>query len=127
MKRAVLVIDRDQSTRVALKNELNSTFDVCAASSYGEGRSVLQRRGGWAAVIAEARLGPTATGIDLLREIATQCAGIGRILLSADVPFDWAVRLLEEGIAHRLVPKPWGPFEVQEALEAVVELASRER
>src|SRR4051812_45406452 len=67
MKNPVLIVDTDPFARLGLKNELSGVFEVRLACSYDEARVVLRRRAAWAAVVAEARLGTSGTGIDLLR------------------------------------------------------------
>lgn len=104
----VLVVDDEAPIRTFLKRALerfplNVSVDEAATVDEAVGKL---GNAEYDVVIADYRLGPDKTGIDVLREAAKAQPHGGRIILTGYHEADIAIAAINEGRVHRYLEKP---------------------
>lgn len=112
----VLVIDDDPSIRKALARELQREFEVCLADGFATAIQQLDGDNGLCAVVSDLMIGPGANGEELLTEVRRRSPRSARLLISGTVTEGQAARVVESGVAHEFIGKPWQPGEVLAAI-----------
>lgn len=89
----------------------------------GEDALVALERGRFDVVVTDQRM-PTMPGTVLLARARERWPEMGRIILTG-YPTDWEVQeALRAGLVHQVVPKPWRPADLEEAIRRAVPLPS---
>lgn len=113
-KNRILVVDDDQSMRLALSESLESCgYNIAAAENGSEALSLF-RNGKFELVVTDMKM-PGMTGIELLRSVKELAPEIPVILITAYGTVGTAVEAMKEGAAEFIMK----PFSLDD-LEAVV-------
>lgn len=123
--RSILVVDDEQSVRVALGRLLEMAgYAVSVAESGEEGLSVLSRIP-VQVVISDNHM-PGMSGIDLLKLVRVRYPHIMRIMLTGDPDPETPVRSINEGEVYRFVRKPWNNADLKTILHFAFEVIDLE-
>ncbi len=126
LPRRVLVVDDDPSIRRALARELQREFEVCLADGYATAIQLLDGDAGFFAVVSDLMMGPGANGADLLTEVRRRSPRSARLLVSGTVTEGQATCVVEDGVAHEFIGKPWQSGEVLAAIQRWADRPSSE-
>jgi len=119
----ILVIDDEPALRQILSNLLGSVGHEVVTASDGEEGLALALAEDWDMVLSDISM-PHRNGIDLLAEVARQKPHVHRVLLTAHTIEEFIGQLMENELSCVLTKSV--PFPVQEVLETVEALLSRE-
>lgn len=107
MAPTLMIVDDEPMLLDLLVEEFNSVFEVLAASSYDEAVAFFDGMPDICAVVTDWRLGPGPDGIDLLKEIRERRPDIPRIMVSGHIGDFLTEVVVNTGIAHSCIRKPW--------------------
>ena len=113
MREVVLVVDDEACIRSALRRELGAEFEVLLASCYSTALALLTSAEGIVVVVSDFHMGDGPSGLELLDEVRRVSPGCGRVLVSANLS---ANRALKSGTAHQFIEKPWYSGEILAAV-----------
>lgn len=123
--RSILVVDDEQSVRVALGRLLEvAGYTVSVAESGEEALTVLTRIP-VQLVISDHHM-PGMSGIDLLKLVRVRYPEIMRIMLTGDPDPDTPVRSINEGEVYRFVRKPWNNADLKTIMHFAFEVIQLE-
>ena len=123
---AILCVDDDRAGLATVARTLREVAPVVTAHSGNEAWSVLGPE--IAVVVSDYRM-PSMLGTELLAEVRTRDASVGRILLTAYADVESLMDAINRGHVHRYVAKPWDPRELRAAVRQALDaaLATRAR
>jgi len=117
---AILCVDDDRAGLATVARTLREVAPVVTARSGPEARSALGPD--IAVVVSDYRM-PSMLGTELLAEVCSRDASIGRILLTAYADVESLMDAINRGHVHRYVAKPWDPRELRAAVRHARESA----
>ena len=117
LTRRVLVVDDDEGIRRVLARELRRGYDVCLADGASAASALLEDDRSFCAVVSDLIMGSGPTGIEILGEVRLHTPHAVRILISGTPRDVEATRVIQSGIAHEFIEKPWRAGEVLAALD----------
>lgn len=117
LSKRVLVVDDDPSIRKALARELQREFEVCLADGHAAAIQMLDGDTGFCAVVSDLMMGPGANGEELLSEVRRCSPRSARLMISGSVTEGQATRIVEDGVAHEFIAKPWRTGQVLRAVK----------
>jgi two-component system, probable response regulator PhcQ len=114
--RFVLVADDDPMVRRCLIRDLSRHFVVVEADSFASAMAILRGPEQFLAVVTDRDMGPGPDGIELLVQARLLHPEAARVLVSGSVSPKAADDILDQGIAHQVIPKPWTAGALQGAV-----------
>jgi DNA-binding NtrC family response regulator len=105
-EKTILVVDDEQSIRVALAWVLESAgYTVHAASSGAEALRILSEQP--IQLVISDYVMPDMTGVELFMLLRERYPNICRIMITGQADKDVVVRSINEGEIYRFIQKPW--------------------
>jgi diguanylate cyclase (GGDEF)-like protein len=124
-KCSILVVDDDRAVLNLLMHQLSGEFEVLAASSVREARTLLTQRS-FDMVLTDLRL-PDEPGLALLEWVYTTSPRTARILISGTARLEDAADAINQAQIHRLILKPWRGDDLLQILRGVARMLTMER
>lgn len=111
-KPLILVVDDDPLIRKALARDLRSDFEVLTADGNERALTILASNKYLRGVLSDYHIGLLHTGALLLSKIRRERPSLGRILVSGTIDEESVAHLVENGIIHAFLSKPWTRVEL---------------
>jgi len=121
----ILIVDDDPSLLRAFERSFGRRFSVMTADS-GEAALLYLKANPIDVVIADYAM-PGMTGVELLRRVAAEHPGVGRLMLTAYADLPEIMDLKATELVAAILPKPWERAEVDQAISKAVRLSSMRR
>ena len=121
----ILVVDDDTALLRAFDRTFGRRYAVLTADS-GEAALLFLRAQPIDVVLVDYSM-PGMSGIELVRRIAAEHPGIGRLMLTAYADLPEVLELKAAELVAAILPKPWERGEVEAAIAKAVRLASMRR
>ncbi len=116
----VLVVDDEPLVLKAHSRYLQREYEVLAAPSAHEAMELLDAWTPIAVVVSDLRM-PGEDGIRLLQSVARVAPDTSRVLLSAHVDLDAAMRAVSEGQVYQILTKPCNPAQLRTVVAQAAE------
>jgi len=123
--RSVLIIDDEQSVRVALTRILEASGYLVSAAESGEAGLLVLERIPVHLVISDNHM-PGMPGIDFLKLVRVRYPNVVRIMLTGDPDPETPVRSINEGEVYRFIRKPWNNADLKTILHFAFEVVALE-
>lgn len=112
----MLLVDDEPLVRKALIRELERDFELLEAGTCEEAKAILEKTPNIRAVVSDCHMGRGESGIDLLRHAAQAHPDLGRIVVSGSLEAAEGNRLVDDGVVHVFLKKPWNRCDLLAAL-----------
>ena len=121
----ILIVDDDPSLLRAFDRSFGRRYAVATSDS---GEAALRHLANHEVdvVIADYAM-PGMTGVELLRQVAAEHPGLGRLMLTAYADLPEIMDLKATELVAAILPKPWERADVDQAISKAVRLASMRR
>lgn len=120
LNKAVLCVDDDPGVLAALRRIFSADFTVYSATSVEDGVQLLTKTPHISVVISDHRM-PGVNGFDFLTWCQANHPGITRIVLTGYPESDLMRKALHDGLAERVVSKPWNDDDFIHELKSLIE------
>jgi DNA-binding NtrC family response regulator len=115
----ILCVDDDPGILAALRRILCDDFTVMTATTVEDGVQVLKDNPTVAVVVSDHRM-PGVNGFDFLTWCRTNYPGVARIALTGYAESDLMKEALRNGLAAKVVSKPWDDAQIIQILKAAI-------
>lgn len=108
----ILIVDDELLVRRALVRDLQRDFEVVSAERNAEALAILASNKKLRGVVSDYHIGMRHTGVNLLTKVSRVLPSIGRILVSGTVDEGAVRHLIDAGVIHAFMSKPWNRTEL---------------
>jgi PAS domain S-box-containing protein len=117
-KSIVLYVDDDEYNLLLFDEFMSSDYQVITALSPEEGYSVLKENH-VKVLISDQRM-PYETGLEFIERISPEFPDLIKIIFTAHVDHDAAIKAINQGGIYRYVMKPWNFQEMRQTLQNAI-------
>jgi two-component system NtrC family sensor kinase len=121
LKYAVLYVDDEQENLIAFRYALDDKFQIITAKSGAEALEILKQHT-VALLLCDQRM-PGMTGVELCSRARVAQPDTTRMILTAYSDVDAVIAAINQGQVSRFMLKPWRQEELEQALDAAIEVA----